>query len=328
MKKNIAILMGGDSAEYEVSLSTAKNIYALLDPERYAAYLVHVKNTEWNCMSNDGKSYPVDKNDFTVHAGNRHLKFDAVFIAIHGTPGENGLFQGYFDMLKIPYTGCGTFCSALTFNKFFCNVVVKSLGIPVAPSLHFYRGETIDNEQVAATCGYPCFVKPCNSGSSVGVSKVSRPEDLFVAIEEALKHDHQLMIEQFVPGRELTCGVSLQAGKPHALAVTEIKSAREYYDYQAKYRADCHELITPANISEKSKDLIIQYSETIYKRLNCKGVVRVDYILSNREEIPYFLEINTIPGQTDQSIIPRQVKYAGISLVDFYAGLIEECLHA
>jgi D-alanine-D-alanine ligase len=245
------------------------------------------------------------------------------FIAIHGNPGEDGKLQGYFDMLQIPYTGCDCFCSALTFNKYFCNVVVAHLGVPVAPSIHFYRNSSIDLSQIEAVCGYPCFVKPCNSGSSVGVTKVHEHNELQTALTEAFRHDKQLMVEQFINGREMTCGVAKVNGRVQALAVTEVIAKNEFYDYQAKYTDAGHELITPADITPATEAAIKGYSELIYEKLGCRGVVRIDFIVTP-EEKPFFLEINTIPGQTALSIIPCQVKYLGIELQTFYRELIEE----
>ena len=321
--KTIAILMGGDSGEYEVSLKTAENIFKVLDKELFIPYKIHIKEKDWSYTAPEGEKYQIDKNDFSLTINQGKIFFDSVFIAIHGTPGENGKLQAYFDLLQIPYTGCDMFCSALTFNKYFCNIAVEHFGIPIAPSVHFFSNEEIDYEDIVKVCSFPCFVKPCNSGSSVGVTKAHDMDELKNAIKEALKYDNQFMVEQFVPGREMTCGVVMINGKAKAMAVTEIKSKKEYYDYEAKYTPGYLELVTPAEINADIEQKILNYSENIYRKLGCKGVVRIDYIVTPTGE-PFFLEINTIPGQTAMSIIPRQVQYLNMNIVDFYSALIKE----
>jgi D-alanine-D-alanine ligase len=227
-------------------------------------------------------------------------------------------------MMQIPYTGCDSFCSALTFNKYFCNVAVEKIGVPISPSLHFFKDDLVEFDKVMEYCGFPCFVKPCNSGSSVGVNKAHNREELATALASAFEVDEQIMIERFIPGRELTCGVTTWEGKVVALAVTEIKSKKEFYDFEAKYTPGFLELVTPADIDKNVEEKIKEYSELIYKRLGCKGVVRIDFIL-NQENEPVFLEINTIPGQTAMSIIPKQLAYNNIPLSEFYANLILAC---
>ena len=319
--KKIAILTGGDSGEYDISLKTASNVYEVLDRSLFTPYLIMIRGKEWFFIDEMQTKHDIDKNDFTLTIDGKKIVFDTVFIAIHGTPGENGKMQAYFDMMQIPYTGCDMFCSALTFNKYFCNVVVHHFGIPVAPSLHYYKDEEIDMKKIEEVCGFPCFVKPCNSGSSVGVTKAHTADELQAAITEVFQYDNQFMIEKEIRGREVTCGVAVMNGKPKALAITEIRSQKEFYDYEAKYTPGFLELATPADIAKELEEKIMHYSEIIFKRLNCKGVVRMDYIVA-QNNTPYFLEINTIPGQTAMSIIPRQVKYKGISIVDFYSQLL------
>ena len=324
--KNVAILAGGNSGEYEVSLKTGENIMNQMDRKLFNPYFIHVKGTEWSYCDEQNNKYFIDKNDFSLTLKGQKIIFDVVFIAIHGNPGENGKFQGYFDMLDIPYTGCDCFCSALTFNKYFCNAAVREIGVPVSPSLHFYRNDVIDEAEVESVCGFPCFVKPCNSGSSVGVTKVHNLEQMKAAVVEAFKYDDQLMIEKLISGQELACGVATVDGQLRALAVTEITSKNEFYDYQSKYTDGLHDLITPARLSEENYELVMKYSEKVYHHLNCKGVVRVDFIITP-EGTPYFLEINTIPGQTAMSIIPNQVKYNKIDLKDFYTGVVLDALN-
>ena len=320
--KCVALLAGGNSGEYDISLKTSANIKSQLDVTLFETYLIIVKGNQWIYTDELGANFYVNKDDFTLTIRDKTVIFDVAFIAIHGDPGENGKLQAYFEMLQIPYTGCDSFCSALTFNKYFCNIAVESCGVPISPSLHFYKADTIPYNEVIARCGLPCFVKPCNSGSSVGVTKAHNLEELETAIAEAFKVDHQIMIERFIPGRELTCGVTTWQDQVMALAVTEILSKKEFYDFEAKYTPGFLELVTPAKIDKNLEDKIKSYSELIYKKLGCKGVVRIDFIL-NLENEPLFLEINTIPGQTAMSIIPRQLAHNNISQREFYADLIK-----
>lgn len=323
---NIALIAGGDSGEYEVSLRTADNIFQMMDKGMFKPYLIHFKGSEWTWKDDDGTLYSIDKNDFSLMVKGEKISFDVAFIAIHGTPGENGKLQGYLEMLGIPYTGCGSFSSGLTFNKYYCNLAVSALGIPISPSLHYYRTDVIDHQQIEEICGYPCFVKSCNSGSSVGVTKVHNASELEQAFEEAFKYDNQLMVEKFVRGREMTCGVTAVYGAVQLLAVTEVVATNEFYDYDAKYSAVGHKLLTPADIKPEEKAVLEEYSKKIFHHLDCKGVVRIDFILSEDDGIPYFLEINTIPGQTALSIIPEQVRYNQLDLTDFYTRLILEAI--
>ncbi|MBO4645160.1 MAG: D-alanine--D-alanine ligase [Bacteroidales bacterium] len=323
--KKIALVTGGDSGEYEISLLTAENIMNQIDKTKYEAFLIHLKNNNWTYTHTDGQVVEVDRKDFSLTLNGQKITFDGVFVAIHGNPGENGRLEGYFDMIGMPYTGCGTLSSALTFNKYYCNVVVRAMGVPVAPSLHYFKGEPVDYQAVAEVCGYPCFVKPCESGSSVGVTKVHDETELAAAIEEAFRYDSQLMVEKMISGRELTCGVIRHDGKIRSLAVTEIVARREFYDYKSKYTSGLHDLITPADIPDELRNLISRFSENIYHELACKGVVRFDFI-ATPEGTPYFLEVNTIPGQTSQSIVPNQIRFAGMELSEVYSSLIEEAL--
>jgi len=324
--KKIALLAGGNSGEYEISLKTAANIQNQLDVTQFETYLIIVKENNWIYTDTSGARFYMDKDDFSLTVHGKPIVFDVVFIAIHGDPGENGKLQAYLEMLQIPYTGCDSFCSALTFNKYFCNIAVEKCGVPISPSLHFYRGDVIMYDEVIDYCGLPCFVKPCNSGSSVGVTKVHHREELGTAITLAFETDHQMMVERFIPGRELTCGVTTWQGEIKALAVTEIKSKKEFYDFEAKYTPGFLEMITPAEIDQNVEEKVKKYSEIIYKKLGCKGVVRIDFIL-NFENEPIFLEINTIPGQTAMSIIPKQLAYNNISQQEFYANLVLEVLN-
>lgn len=322
----IAVVAGGDSGEYEVSLKTADNVFQQLDKTLFEPYMILFKGTDWHYETPDGQLIQIDKNDFSLTLDGRKILFDAVFIAIHGTPGENGKLQSYFEMIKMPYVGCRSFPSALTFNKFYCNLAVKQLGVPIAPSLHFYAGDPMDIERIEEVCGYPCFVKSCNSGSSVGVTKVHGREELKTAFEEALKYDNQLIVEKMIHGRELACGVTAVYGDVKMLAITEIVAHNEFYDYDAKYTDVGHSLITPADIAPDMQVLVKQYAELVFRQLDCKGIVRVDFILDEEAKTPYFLEVNTIPGQTAMSIIPAQVKSQGLDVREFYTKLLMEAL--
>jgi D-alanine-D-alanine ligase len=319
--KIVALLAGGNSEEYGISLKTAANIQNQLDNTQFEIYLIIVKGNNWVYTDVDGENFYINKDDFSLTIHGKQIVFDVAFIAIHGDPGENGKLQAYFEMLQIPYTGCDSFCSALTFNKYFCIFAVKNCGIPISPSLHFYKDDPIIMDAVINHCGLPCFVKPCNSGSSVGVTKAHNREELTAAIALAFETDKELLIERFVPGKELTCGVATWQGQVRALAVTEIKSKKEYYDFEAKYTPGFLEMVTPAEITPYVEETVKKYSETIYKKLGCKGVVRIDFILNPINEL-IFLEINTIPGQTAMSIIPKQLTYNNISLREFYGGMV------
>lgn len=322
----IAVIAGGDSGEYEVSLRSGDNIFNQLDRTLFEPYLIHFKGVDWKYQAPDGRTFQIDKNDFSLTIDGQKITFDLAFIAIHGTPGENGKLQSYFEMVGQRYIGCGSFPSALTFNKFYCNLAVAQLGVPIAPSLHFYAGDPIDVERIEEVCGYPCFVKSCNSGSSVGVTKVHGCEELEKAFTEALKYDNQLIVEKMIHGRELACGVTTAYGDVQMVAITEIVAHNEFYDYDAKYTDVGHSLITPADIAPDMQELVRQYAETVFRQLDCKGIVRVDFILDEAARIPYFLEINTIPGQTAMSIIPAQLKSRGLDVKQFYTKLVEEGL--
>jgi D-alanine-D-alanine ligase len=288
----------------------------------YSTYIIMVRGTNWYWEDPKGRLFNIDKNDFTLKLDDKKVRFDAVFIAIHGTPGENGLLQGYFDMMKIPYTSCGAFCSALTFNKQACKLFLKEYGIPMADALIIHKGENIDKKMIISRTGLPCFVKPNDSGSSFGVSKVKKEEELLPAIEKAFAESREVMIETFMPGREVACGVVKSKNRKIVLPVTEIISKNEFFDYEAKYTPGRSEEVTPANLSEELTDEIQKLSSQVYDLLGCKGIVRVDFIIVN--EKPWFLEINTVPGMTAESLVPQQIKAAGIQFEDMYSMVVED----
>ncbi len=322
MKKNIAIFAGGDSGEYDISIKSGKVIEKNIDKKYFNTWFIHVKGRSWTYELSDGTLVEIDKNDCSLNLHDGKIVFDAIFIAIHGTPGENGILQGYFELMKIPYTSSDVLTSALTFNKSFCNRVVKTLGIKVSPSVHLFSEEIYSEEKIIEITGLPCFVKPCNSGSSVGMSKVNSIEELKPAIQLAFQHDRQILIEHFIKGREITCGVFLAKGELIALPITEVVSKKEFFDYEAKYTTGMAEEITPAQIDEDIAQNCRSTSKFLYRRLNCKGVVRFDYIFNN--DGLFFLEVNTIPGQSENSIVPQQARSMGISITDLYTMLLNE----
>lgn len=327
MKKNIALLAGGYSGEYVISLGTAETIYNNLDHERYAVYKVIVTREGWWNEDAEGRKTAVDKNDFSLMLDGRHIRFDAAFIAIHGTPGEDGRIQGYLDMLQIPYTTCNAIVSALTFNKSYCNKVVKAFGmVDIANSVHLIKGEPYSIGAILESLRLPVFVKPNESGSSLGVSKVKSVEELLPAIEKAFKEDNQVLIEEFIGGRELTIGVYRIDGRLHVLPATEIQSQNEFFDYEAKYTPGVTREITPAPIPDGIREQLENKASYLYRHLNCRGVVRMDFILQQSSNRLFFLEVNTMPGQSENSIVPQQVRAAGGSLKEFYTALLDDAL--
>jgi D-alanine-D-alanine ligase len=304
-----------------VSFKSADGVLQALS-QRYETYVIVIRENNWYWEDPKGRRFIIDKNDFTLKLDDRKVRFDAVFVAIHGTPGENGLLQGYFDMLRIPYTSCSAFCSALTFNKHACKLFLKEYGIPMADSILIRKGESSDPDAILARTGLPCFVKPNDSGSSFGVSKVKRKEDLLPAIGKAFAESSEVLVESFMEGREMACGVVKAGGKKIVLPVTEIIPKNEFFDYEAKYTPGKSDEITPAQIDEKLTGEIQQLSSTIYDLLGCKGIVRVDFIIVKGK--PLFLEINTVPGLTPESLVPKQAAVAGIALEELYSMVIED----
>jgi D-alanine-D-alanine ligase len=281
-----------------------------------------IKGTNWYWEDSKGRYHNIDKNDFTLITDEYRIRFDGVFIAIHGTPGENGLLQGYYDMMGIPYTSCSSFCSALTFNKQATKLYLKEYKIKMAEAVIMRKGETIDNESIIKKTGLPSFVKPNDSGSSFGVTKVSQKEDLLPAIEKAFRESNVVMVEAFMKGREVACGVVKTKNKNLVLPVIEIISKNEFFDYEAKYTPGKSDEVVPADMPEKITSEIQRLSSYIYDLLGCKGIVRVDFIVV--EDKPYFLEINTVPGMTAESLVPKEAAAAGISLEELYSMVVED----
>ncbi|MEI6890197.1 MAG: D-alanine--D-alanine ligase [Bacteroidales bacterium] len=320
---NIAIVAGGNSGEYGISMKSGKQVELNMDLGKFRPFLIEIRGTKWNYKL-ERKSFPIDKNDFSLTIGKRKIKFDAVFNAIHGTPGEDGRLQGYFDMLGIPYTSSGVTTSALSFNKTFCKDVVSCYGADIAGHVHLNKGEKGAEAAVLRKLTMPVFVKPNNGGSSVGMSKVKHKKDLKAALEKAFHEDDEILVEEYIKGRELTCGVIRIKGKIIAFPVTEIISQKEFFDYEAKYQAGMASEIVPAEIPGKVSDACQEISVKLFSKLNCKGIVRFDYILNKKKF--YFLEVNTVPGITSASIVPKMAKAYGWSYSDLITNLLNEII--
>ncbi|MGQ0739454.1 MAG: D-alanine--D-alanine ligase [Bacteroidota bacterium] len=328
MKKNIALVTGGFSGEAVISYKSAVTIDNNLDRNRFNIYLVDISPSGWLYKLPDGSSTAIDKNDFSLTVGGEKIKFDAVFIGMHGTPGEDGKLQGYFDTVKIPYTGCDASSSAITFNKRYATAVAGMAGIAVAKSVVLIKNNFTSPDEAAAGLKFPVFVKPNNGGSSIGMSKVDAFTDEFgAAIEKAFKEDNQVLVEEMVAGREFTVGVFKSKGNIIVLPLTEVKahSGKSFFDFEAKYQGKSTET-TPAVVDEVIADKVREAARKVYEVFNCRGVVRIDFIYNEKEGRPYMLEVNTIPGQSEASIVPQQVKAMGWSLQEFYTKLVEEVL--
>lgn len=319
--RTIAIVAGGNSSEYPVSVRSAEGVSKALKG-KYQTYIITIKNTDWYWEDPKGRIFPIDKNDFSLALDDQHVRFDAAFIAIHGNPGENGLLQGYFDMTGIPYTSCDAFVSALTFNKQACKLYLNEYGIPMTGGLLLRRGQKYDAESIVKQTGLPCFVKPNASGSSFGVTKVKETAGFDVALEHAFAEGNEVLVESFMKGTEVACGVVRTKQKKIIMPVTEIVPKKEFFDYEAKYTDGLSDEITPARMPEEITARIQELSSEIYDILGCRGIVRVDFIVT--DDGPQFLEINTIPGMTPESIIPRQAAVFGISQTDLYSMVIED----
>lgn len=328
MRKNIALVMGGYSGEYEISIMSGKQVYLSLDKEKYNVYKIVVDRRGWYWLRDDEQHLPIDRGDFSIVVEGEKVRFDLAFVIVHGNPGENGVLEGYFDLLGIPYTCCGFYTSSLTFNKGYCNPVVKSFDIvKLAKSVHLYGAQPIDEATILQKVSLPVFVKPAAGGSSVATTKVKRREDLMPAIREALTEDSEVLVEEFVKGREFDCGVLRTRDKKYVFPITEIipTGDHEFFDYAAKYDGFSKE-VTPARVEKAISEHIQEVSSQLYDLLGCKGVVRFDYIYNEEEKELYFLEVNTIPGQSAESIVPKQARAMGISTAQLYEMVVENCL--
>jgi len=321
--RNIAIVAGGDSGEYGISVKSGTQVELNMDRNKFRPYLILIRGKRWICRM-DRKEFPVDKNDFSLTFGRKKITFDVVFNAIHGTPGENGKLQGYFDLLGIPYTSCDVATSALSFHKNFCKQVVASYGITTAKSVHLFANQPNKRAIILQNLSLPVFVKPNNGGSSVGMSKVNKKSDLEKAMEKAFREDDEILVEEFIGGRELTCGVIRSKGKIIAFPVTEIIPKNEFFDYEAKYKSGMSDEVVPANVSNSVSKKCQAISVDLFQRLNCKGFVRFDYIYDNKRF--YFLEVNTVPGLTAASIVPKMAKAHGWTFTELITRLIDEAV--
>lgn len=324
MKRTVAIIAGGDSSEHEVSMNSAKGIYSFIDKEKYNLYIVELSKKAWEAVLADGTRSKIDKNDFSFMDGDKKVKPDFAYITIHGTPGENGILQGYFELLDIPYSTCDVLVSAMTFSKFTLNQYLKGFGIRVAESILVNKRFGIEDKDVIEKIGLPCFIKPNASGSSFGVTKVKTADQIQPALKAAFTESDDVMIEAFMDGIELANGCYKTKNKSVVFPITEVVSDNEFFDYNAKYKGEVTE-ITPARLSPELTERVKKLTSAVYDILGCKGIVRVDYIITEGEKIN-MLEINTTPGMTSTSFIPQQVKAAGLDIKDVMTDIIEEGL--
>ena len=321
MKKNVAVLMGGFSSEKEISLKSGEVIYENINRLKYQPYKIIVKKENWIYLNDKNEKSNVNLKDFSIISNNTKIKLEIAFIIIHGSPGENGLIQSYFELKNIPYTGCDPYTSALTFNKRDCLSVLEKYNIPTANSFHINKNENFKIESIIQKVGLPCFVKANRSGSSFGVFKVYEENELKKSINKALDYDDEVLIESFLDGIEVSVGVMNYQNKVKVFGITEIITENDFFDYDAKYNGNSKE-ITPANISEKQKQIVTNLSIKIYKKLGMKGFTRSEFIIIN--DIAYFLEINSIPGMTNESIFPKQAQTSGISITQLCDEIINQ----
>ena len=323
LKRNIAIVCGGDSSEHDVSLRSAQGLYSWFDKERYNVYIVDVKGQDWHVELPGGITAKIDRNDFSFVEDGKAKLFDYAYITIHGTPGENGLLQGYFDLVDIPYSTSGVLVEAMTFDKFVLNQYLRGYGVAVADSMLIRRGyeHLVNEDEIERRIGMPCFVKPATDGSSFGVSKVKNPDQLAPALRKAMLESDEIMVEQYLEGTEITIGCYKTSEKEVLLPITEVVTKNEFFDYDAKYNGQVEE-ITPARISEDWARRVREITSHIYDILHCNGIIRIDYIISKEGKIR-MLEVNTTPGMTPTSFIPQQVKAAGLTMTDVLTDIVE-----
>jgi len=325
MKKKVALVTGGLSSEAQISYKSAQTVLNAVDKNKYEVYLIDVHPTGWWYENQAGEEVAVEKSDFSIVEDGTKINFDLALMCIHGTPGEDGKMQGYFDLIGLPYTSCNTATSSLTFNKRYTVAVAGFGGVNVAKSLHIFIDQPLTVAQILAELKLPLFVKPNNGGSSFGISKVNTENELAPALEKAFKEDKEVLVEEFISGREFTIGVFKTKGLTTVLPITEIKTENEFFDFAAKYEGKSEE-ITPAQITDNMLIGLTAAAKKVYAIFNCNGVVRIDFIYNENLQKAYLLEVNTVPGQSEASIIPQQVKAMGWSLTDFYGTIIEDCL--
>ncbi len=324
MKKNIAVVYGGDSSEFVVSVKSSENVYNAITEAGFTAWKVQLKGLNWEVYEDGQIIAAVDKSDFSFVKNGKKIQFDFAYITIHGTPGEDGKLQGYFDLVKIPYSTCGVYSSALTFNKYFCSNYLRNFGVKMAKSVRLFKGDKIDADQLIGKLGLPVFVKPNAGGSSFGVTKVKEKSQLLAALEMATKESSDILIEEFIDGPEFTCGLVKLSNQEILFPVTEVIPQNEFFDFEAKYTVGKTDEITPARISPELTSKIQQLSSRIYDLCDCSGIVRIDYILKDGEF--YFLEVNTTPGMTSTSFIPQQIAAMNRKLGDVLGLIIEDKL--
>ncbi|WAC03408.1 D-alanine--D-alanine ligase [Lacinutrix neustonica] len=323
MKKNIAIIMGGYSSEYQISLKSGNVVYRALDKDKYNVYRVHIFKEKWVCIDSNTVEFPIDRNDFSVIIENTKISFDCVFNAIHGSPGEDGLMQAYFNLIGLPQTSCDAYQAALTYNKRDCLSVLKPYGILTAESYYLNLGDRINDTEIIEKVGLPCFVKANKAGSSFGITKVYKIEDLKQAIQVAFKEDDEIIIESFLDGTEVSVGVITYKGETKVLPITEIVSENDFFDYEAKYMGKSQE-ITPARITKEQENKVTTLAKKVYEVLKMKGYSRSEFIFQDGE--PHLLEVNTVPGLTNESILPQQAAEAGIGMQELFDSAIEAAL--
>jgi len=324
MKKNIAVVYGGDSSEFGVSVKSSKNVFESIDATIYNIWKVQMQGLNWEVFQDDQVIASVDKNDFSFVRNSEKIIFDFAYITIHGTPGEDGKLQGYFDMVKIPYSTCGVYSSALTFNKYFCSNYLRNFNVPMAKSIRLFKRDQVEARQLIEKLGLPLFVKPNAGGSSFGVTKVKEKEQLLEALQTALNESSDILIEEFIEGPEFTCGLVKLSDQELIFPVTEVIPQNEFFDFEAKYTVGKTDEITPARISPELTRKIQELSSRIYDLCDCSGIVRIDYILKNNEF--YFLEVNTTPGMTSTSFVPQQIAAMGRKLGEVLGLIINDKL--
>ncbi len=323
-KKNIAFLVGGYSGEFEISLRSAEYVESQLVSDKYVFYKIVISEEAWFYLSPSGKKVIINKDDFSIVVDGGEVNFDAAFILIHGTPGEDGMIQGYLDLVGVPYPSCGRLCSTITFDKKVSNTIAEANGVAVAKSILIKKGDDLSLNQLLRQVSLPVFVKPNHGGSSLGTFKVIAENELLDAIEKSFKVGEDVLVEEYIPGRELTIGVVRWKGEIMTMPITEVVAPNEFFDFEAKYTVGGCEEITPARISNMMKTQIEKNAKEVYELFNCCGVVRVDYIWHEQKEQPYFLEVNTIPGVTQTSFIPQQLEAMNWPVGKVFIGLLDE----
>lgn len=324
MKKNVAIVTGGDQSEIVVSLKSAEGLKSFIDRSKYEMYVAILEKNNWRVLMDTGEKIPIDKNDFSIVLNGEKIKFDCIYNTIHGIPGEDGRLQGYLDMLSLPYTSCGVLASSLTFNKFFCNTYLKAFGIKSAESIMLRKGMTVTADDVLTKIGVPCFIKPNTGGSSFGITKVVQTSEIMDAVENAFSESDEIIIEALIKGTEVTNGIYRTLEREVVMPVTEVVPKKDYFDFEAKYTPGMADEITPARISDELTQRIKKLTSAIYNILGCKGIVRIDYIIAGNTI--YLLEVNTTPGMTMTSFIPQQINAMELHIQDVFTEIIEDAI--